>query len=109
IIHDDGYFNELIPSANNSFYRIDILNPNGNRTYLINKSTRIQLKNNKRRLIRQDLSNSSIVMSELNPSLKLITSSTMTNRHQIIEFNSTYHFSNSLIHNNEQINSWHLK
>ncbi|CAF4023410.1 unnamed protein product, partial [Adineta steineri] len=109
VIHDDGYFNELIPSANNSFYRIDILNPNGNRTYLINKSTRIQLKNNKRRLIRQDLSNSSIVMSELNPSLKLITSSTMTNRHQIIEFNSTYHFSNSLIHNNEQINSWHLK
>ncbi|CAF1592934.1 unnamed protein product, partial [Adineta ricciae] len=110
ITHEDGYFNELIPSANCSFYRIDILNPKGNTTYLINKSTRIQLQNNKPRLIRRDLSNSSIIVSsETNPSLKLVTSSTITNRYQMIEFNSSIQFSNSLIFDQEQSHSWHLK
>ncbi|UJR35679.1 hypothetical protein I4U23_028429 [Adineta vaga] len=109
ITHEDGYFNELIPSANRSFYRIDSLNPNGNITYLINKSTRIQSKNKQSRLIRRDLSNSSIIISESNPSLKLITSSSVTNRHQIIEFNSSLQFSNSLVFDQEQSHSWHLK
>jgi len=75
-------------------------------------------KDNKPRLIYKDLINSSIIISELNPLVKLISisnrSSSLTNRQQIIEFNSTYQFSNSLIYSilpydNEQIRSWHLK
>ncbi|CAF0873274.1 unnamed protein product [Rotaria sordida] len=118
IIHEDGYYNELITSANHSFYRIDIINPNENTTYLMSKSKTIQLKNNKPRLIRRDLSNSTIVISTLNPLVKLISSSnrslTLKSRHQTIEFNSTFQFSNSLIYSvlpydNEQIRSCHLK
>jgi len=103
----------------------------------MSKSTRIQLKSiktkflffllfnnfvlkidNKPRLIHKDLINSSIIISELNPLIKLIStsnrSSSLTIRHQIIEFNSTSQFSNSLIYSilpydNEQIRSWHLK
>jgi hypothetical protein len=57
-------------------------------------------------------------MSELNPFIKLISStnrsSSLTNRHDIIQFNSTVQYSNSLIYSilpydNEQIHSWHLK
>ncbi|CAF0971515.1 unnamed protein product [Rotaria sordida] len=118
IIHEDGYYNELITSANHSFYRIDIINPNENTTYLMSKSKTIQLKNNKPRLIRRDLSNSTIVISTINPLVKLISSSnrslTLKSRHQTIEFNSTFQFSNSLIYSvlpydNEQIRSCHLK
>jgi hypothetical protein len=48
IIHEDGYYDELITSANHSFYRIDILNPHENTTYLMSKSTTIQLKSKSR-------------------------------------------------------------
>ncbi|CAF2784978.1 unnamed protein product [Rotaria sp. Silwood2] len=118
IIHEDGYYNELLTSANHSFYRIDIINPNENTTYLMSKSKTIQLKNNQPRLVRRDLSNSTIVISTLDPSVKLISSSnrslTLKNRHQTIEFNSIFQFSNSLIYSvlpydNEQIRSCHLK
>jgi hypothetical protein len=69
-------------------------------------------------LIHKESSNSSIITSELNPLVKLIStsnrSSSLTNRHQVIEFNSIPQFSNSLIYSllpydNEQIRSWHLK
>ncbi|CAM4869415.1 unnamed protein product [Rotaria socialis] len=118
IIHEDGYFNELITSANHSFYRIDIIGPNENTTYLMSKSKTIQLKNNQPRLVRRDLSNSTIITSSLNPSVKLISSSnrslTLKNRHQTIEFNSSSQFLNSLVYSvlpydNEHVRSCHLK
>jgi hypothetical protein len=104
---------------------VDVMNPTGNTTYLINKSTRIEVKSkrkpaidfidaelfsdNQSRLIRRDLSNSSMVMSELTPSPKLITSSNVTNRQQIVEFNSSFQFSTALIFDQDQSHSWHLK
>jgi hypothetical protein len=76
------------------------------------------IKDNIPRLIENESSNSSIITSALNPLIKLIStfnrSSSLTNRHQVIQFNSISQFSNSLIYSilpydNEQIRSWHLK
>ena len=139
IIHEDGYYNDLITSANHSYYRVDIRNPSANTTYLMNKSTLIQLRSkyldfdqmevqwlcfvdNQIRLVRRDLSNSTVVTSQMNPSIKLTTTSNRSPisaqrpiiLNQTIDFNSALQFSNALIysilpHDHEHIRSWHLK